>query len=87
MNDPTVPQTVLFPDLFDRPLTATFDQVHASSDGGAILLKSGGSPARPDDGRGGRVDGCARRGARDPSAERPRGATHLRPGVRVPRRQ
>ena len=40
MNDPTVPQTVLFPDLFERPLVATFDQAHASSDGGAILLKA-----------------------------------------------
>lgn len=40
MNDTTVPQTVLFPDLFDRPLVATFDQAHASSDGGAILLKA-----------------------------------------------
>ena len=40
MNDPTVPHTVLFPDLFDRPLVATFDQAHASSDGGAILLKA-----------------------------------------------
>jgi len=36
----TIPQTVLFPDLFDRPLVATFDQAHASSDGGAILLKA-----------------------------------------------
>jgi hypothetical protein len=40
LNDTTVPQTVLFPDLFDRPLVATFDQAHASSDGGAILLKA-----------------------------------------------
>ena len=40
MNDPTVPQTVLFPDLSDRPVLATFDQDHASSDGGAILLKA-----------------------------------------------
>lgn len=40
MNETTVPQTVLFPDLFDRPLVATFDQAHASSDGGAILLKA-----------------------------------------------
>lgn len=40
MNDTTVPQTVLFPDLFDQPLIATFDQAHASSDGGAILLKA-----------------------------------------------
>ena len=35
-----IPQTVLFPDLFDRPLIATFDQQHASSDGGAVLLKA-----------------------------------------------
>ena len=40
MTDNTIPQTVLFPDLFDRPLVATFDQQHASSDGGAILLKA-----------------------------------------------
>jgi hypothetical protein len=40
LNDTTVPQTVLFPELFDRPLVATFDQAHASSDGGAILLKA-----------------------------------------------
>jgi hypothetical protein len=36
----TIPQTVLFSDLFDRPLVATFDQQHASSDGGAVLLKA-----------------------------------------------
>lgn len=40
MSDPTVPQTVLFPDLFHKPLTVTFDQAHASSDGGAMLLKA-----------------------------------------------
>lgn len=40
MSDDTIPQTVLFPDLFDRPLVAAFDQAHASSDGGAILLKA-----------------------------------------------
>ncbi len=40
MNDDTIAQTVLFPDLLDRPLIATFDQPHASSDGGAILLKA-----------------------------------------------
>lgn len=38
MNEPTIAQTVLFADLADRPLVATFDQPHASSDGGAILL-------------------------------------------------
>ena len=40
MRDDTIPQTVLFPDLFNKPLVATFDQPHASSDGGAILLKA-----------------------------------------------
>jgi len=40
LNDPTVPHTVLFPDLFDKPLVATFDQADASSDGGAVLLKA-----------------------------------------------
>ena len=40
MKDDTIPQTVLFPDLFDTPLVATFDQQHASSDGGAVLLKA-----------------------------------------------
>jgi hypothetical protein len=30
----------LFPDLFNRPLTATFDVPNASSDGGAVLLKA-----------------------------------------------
>jgi hypothetical protein len=38
VNDSTIAQTVLFPDLADRPLIASFDQPHASSDGGAILL-------------------------------------------------
>ena len=40
MTDDTIPQTVLFPDLFTKPLVATFDQPHASSDGGAVLLKA-----------------------------------------------
>jgi hypothetical protein len=40
LNNPTVPHTVLFPDLFDKPVVATFDQRHASSDGGAVLLKA-----------------------------------------------
>lgn len=40
MTTDTIAQTVLFPDLFDRPLVATFDQQHASSDGGAVLLKA-----------------------------------------------
>ena len=40
MNEPTIPQPVIFPDLFAKPLHATFDQAHASSDGGAVLLKA-----------------------------------------------
>jgi len=40
LRNETIPQTVLFPDLFNKPLVATFDQPHASSDGGAILLKA-----------------------------------------------
>jgi len=32
-------QTLLFPTLFAKPLVATFDTPHQSSDGGAILLK------------------------------------------------
>ena len=52
MSDDTIPQTVLFPDLFNKPLVATFDQPHASSDGGAILLKAA-------DARYGLIDGFA----------------------------
>ena len=33
-------ECVLFPDLFRRPVVVKFDQPHASSDGGAILLKA-----------------------------------------------
>lgn len=40
MNESTIAQTVLFPDLVDQPVIATFDQPDASSDGGAILLKA-----------------------------------------------
>ena len=40
MTPQKIPQTVLFPDLFDKPLVATFDRQHASSDGGAVLLKA-----------------------------------------------
>ena len=40
MTTDTIPQTVLFPDLFDTPLVATFDRQHASSDGGAVLRKA-----------------------------------------------
>ncbi len=40
MPNSTTTPCVLFPDLFDRPLTASFDVPHASSDGGAVLLKA-----------------------------------------------
>lgn len=40
MTDDTIPQTVLFPDLLTKAVVATFDQPHASSDGGAVLLKA-----------------------------------------------
>ena len=53
MRNETIPQTVLFPDLFNKPLVATFDQPHASSDGGAILLKAA-------EARYGLIDGFAR---------------------------
>ena len=40
MTTDTISQTVLFPNLFDKPLQARFDQPHTSSDGGAVLLKA-----------------------------------------------
>jgi hypothetical protein len=40
LSDDTITQSVLFADLADKPVIATFDQAHASSDGGAILLKA-----------------------------------------------
>ena len=40
MTPDTLSQTVLFPELFRNPLVATFDREHASSDGGAVLLKA-----------------------------------------------
>ena len=40
MPHPTTTPCVLFPDLFGKPLTASFDVPNASSDGGALLLKA-----------------------------------------------
>ncbi len=40
MSNPTTTQCVLFPELFDKPLVARFDQHHGSSDGGAVLIKA-----------------------------------------------
>ena len=39
MIEDSTSQSVLFPDLFPKPLRAQFDEQHGSSDGGAILLK------------------------------------------------
>ena len=33
-------EPVLFPDLLDKPLVATFDREQANSDGGGVLLKA-----------------------------------------------
>lgn len=40
MREGTTQQGVMFPELFDKPLVAQFDQPHGSSDGGAVLLKA-----------------------------------------------
>lgn len=40
MTENITAQSVLFPDLLRRPVVVRFDQPHASSDGGAILLKA-----------------------------------------------
>jgi hypothetical protein len=36
----TITQCLLFPDLFSKPVVARFDQRHASSDAGAVLLRA-----------------------------------------------
>jgi len=36
----TTTECLLFPDIFDRPVVAKFDQRQGSSDGGAVLLKA-----------------------------------------------
>ena len=40
MNENSLTQCLLFADLFDKPVVARFDQLHASSGGGAVLLKA-----------------------------------------------
>jgi hypothetical protein len=40
LNEHTTTDCFLFPDIFDRPVVAKFDQLQSSSDGGAILLKA-----------------------------------------------
>jgi hypothetical protein len=40
LNEHTTTDCLLFPNIFDRPVVAKFDQRQGSSDGGAILLKA-----------------------------------------------
>ena len=40
MNEHTTTECLLFPEIFDRPVVAQFDQSQGSSDGGAVLLKA-----------------------------------------------
>ena len=40
MTEDITTQCLLFADLFRKPVVAEFDQVHGSSDGGAVLLKA-----------------------------------------------
>jgi hypothetical protein len=40
LTEHTTTDCLLFPDIFDRPVVAKFDQRQGSSDGGAILLKA-----------------------------------------------
>jgi hypothetical protein len=40
VREPITTPCLLFPELFDRPLTAAFEVPNASSDGGAVLLKA-----------------------------------------------
>jgi hypothetical protein len=40
LSEHTTTACLLFPDAFDRPVVAKFDQRQGSSDGGAILLKA-----------------------------------------------
>ena len=40
MTEHTTTECLLFPDIFDRPVVAKFDEQQGSSDGGAVLLKA-----------------------------------------------
>jgi len=40
LTEHTTTDCLLFPDIFDRPVVAKFDQQQGSSDGGAVLLKA-----------------------------------------------
>ena len=40
MSEHTTTDCLLFPDIFEKPVVAQFDQRQGSSDGGALLLKA-----------------------------------------------
>jgi hypothetical protein len=40
LNEHTTTDGLFFPDIFDRPVAAKFDQRQGSSGGGAILLEA-----------------------------------------------
>jgi hypothetical protein len=40
LTEHTTTECLLFPDIFDRPVVAKFDQRQGSSDGGAVLLNA-----------------------------------------------
>src|SRR6184192_4784407 len=40
MNEHTTTECLLFPEIFERPVVAQFDQSQGSSDGGAVFLKA-----------------------------------------------
>jgi Transposase DDE domain group 1 len=40
MQEQSIAQCLLFPELFGKPVVAQFDQPHSSSDGGALLVKA-----------------------------------------------
>ena len=40
MTADKISQTVVLPDLFDKPLVSTFDREQASRDGGGVPLKA-----------------------------------------------
>lgn len=62
MTEDTTTQCLLFPGLFRKRVVARFDQLHGSSDGGAVLLKAIDQRLKLTD----RLAGCLR-DRRDPS--------------------
>lgn len=58
MRDDTTRQSVVFKDLFGRPVVARFDQPDSSSDGGALLLKACDEQLGLTDALAGCLDDC-----------------------------